>query len=344
MSLDTGENKRHYVLTGLMASFPVPVTPDETEFNHSVSSSDVDIADYFSASRTYSDITLRPVLVPIGNRTSMVPDIELLGKGVVARLNHALYHVENHSDRIDRFLICDALHAALSLLGHPLEKDLVLLPIDPSDISANRLSAEDLYRKSNQGTDAPLYVYDEYLDTRYSLGYEFDDLMWIVATILVEYDVLLYASLFIRESMMSYQFLGDDIREVLLTYEKLPDTISEGVKIENAIHNCYKAIEAIHGGNLPQNTNKILRNFRELGIDLSKLTGYSLNEVKQEPAIDKLIRLRSRRDYKSAHGRIGPNRKSTYYELMDFQELARYIVRGSVYHYTDVNVLYSVSG
>lgn len=41
---------------------------------------------------------------------------------------------------------------------------------------------------------------------------------------------------------------------------------------------------------------------------------------------DKILHLRHSRDWKSAHGRITADRKSTYYELLDFQQLARYIV------------------
>lgn len=130
--------------------------------------------------------------------------------------------------------------------------------------------------------------------------------------------------------MRDYLFIGGEVRDVLDDHESHPDTISEGVRIENTMHNCYKAVEAIHGGNLPHDDGKVVRKFAQQGIDLSTPVGYSRGPLKREPAIDKLVRLRRIRDYKAAHGRITRDRKSSFYELMDHQRLVRFIVAKAI--------------
>ena len=326
-----------------MASFAVSVDPSVDNGFRSISSSDIDLSDYLSAKREYSNLTLRPVLVEKKDSSPLVAQLELLGKGVIANYRDAYYHVEILNEDINQFSLCDALNAGMTLLNIIEDEDMFLIPIELADINDHRMDKRILLSRRNAAVGLPDYVDDHLSWTRSGYGYDRENLIWMLATTLVDDEILLYAALFIREAFRDYQFLSnDDVVKALSESEQLPDTISEGVRIENAIHNCYKAIEAIYGGNLPQKETKIVKKFKEKGIDLTQLVGYKFEEIEQQPAIDKVVRLRSSRNFKSAHGRIHANRKSTLYELMDFQQLAIYLVMSAIFPRTGVNILHPV--
>jgi hypothetical protein len=60
----------------------------------------------------------------------------------------------------------------------------------------------------------------------------------------------------------------------------------------------------------------------EQGINTAELAGYTTHGIFQkEPVLEKIKRLKRARDDRAAHGRIHENRRNTYYELMDYQEL-----------------------
>ena len=83
-------------------------------------------------------------------------------------------------------------------------------------------------------------------------------------------------------------------------------------------------IEAILCGNLPEEQAKIERGLREKGIDPLAMVGYSHHGIHpKEQLIAKVLKLRTARNERTAHGRIHAGRKSTYYEVMDYQALAR---------------------
>jgi hypothetical protein len=91
-----------------------------------------------------------------------------------------------------------------------------------------------------------------------------------------------------------------------------------------AFHNAYKVIEAIWGGNLPDDHGKIERGLREKRIDGLSMVGYSHHGIHpKESLVAKLLKLRTARNDKTAHGRVHAWRRSTYYEVMDYQALAR---------------------
>ena len=54
--------------------------------------------------------------------------------------------------------------------------------------------------------------------------------------------------------------------------------------------------------------------------------GFQYGDIEPESAIDKLSKLRKSRNYKAAHGRIHRNRKSSVYELVDYQQLTRWVL------------------
>jgi hypothetical protein len=294
----------HYVLSQLYASFSVPTRKRKNPFL--LSTRDIKLSSYLAARMDYGEVIVRPILVERSDAPS-VPNIELTGREAVASYRTSLYHVEVLDSAISRASLSDAIHAAMSLLDVAPEEDVLL-------------------RCRNAAVGLPVHVEDFSLRERTGYSYAVHKSMWDFATALVATEVLLYASLFVREATRDHRFYAGDVSGMLANHKSYPRIISEAVRIENAVHNCYKAIEAIHGGNLPTDKQKIVRNFGGLGIDLIQPIGYHNAEITREPVIDKIMRLRHSRDWKSAHGRITADRKSTYYELMDFQQLARYIV------------------
>jgi hypothetical protein len=331
-------SSKHYLLANLMASFTV-----SNESSRSISSADIDLSDYLSVKQGYSNITLRPVLIEDGGSLPLVAQPELLGSAIAAHYFEAYYHVEIFNESINQFLLCDSLNAAMALLGMPEDEGMLLIPVELGDINDRRINKKTLLSRRNAVVGERNYP-DDYIDwIRSSYGYDLQNLIWTLATTLVEDEVLLYAALFIREAIRDYQFRSNcDVEKALHDIEQLPETISESVRIENAIHNCYKAVEAIHGGNLPKDEAKIIRSFQGKEIDLTQLTGFKFEGIALKPAIEKVIALRKSRNYKSAHGRIGANRKSTFYELMDFQKLAIHLVMSAIYPRTGVNILHPV--
>lgn len=329
------ESNKKFLLTGLMAQFMVrckSVVSDRGGVL--VSSEDVDIDDYKGAEREFSNFILRPLFLDLGEDFGDAPHVEPLGgAATVAAYRRARYEIEILDNSINSYALTDAIHAAFALFEIQEHEVLSLIEVDDSKIPGSRVVSEKVLGEWYESTTGrPLDTYERNVTflTSSLYGWNLDEVVWDIVSGTMNHDVLMYAMLFVREAIRNYTFDHGDIREIIDSYTEVPETISEAVKIENAIHNLYKALEAIHGGNLPKDTNKIVRNFAEIGIDLTQLVGYNYGSVHEEQAINKLDRLRTSRDYKAAHGRIGGDRKTTFYELLDYQQLVRFIVLEAV--------------
>jgi hypothetical protein len=80
-------------------------------------------------------------------------------------------------------------------------------------------------------------------------------------------------------------------------------------------------------GNLSEEQVKIERGLRDKGVDPLAMVGYSHHGIHpKEHLVAKVLKLRKARNEKTAHGRIHAGRKSTYYEVMDYQALARAVL------------------
>lgn len=127
MSSIDSQHTRHFVLNDLMAGFPVHARTHSEDGFVCVSSNEVEVSDYLAASGEYAGLTLRPVLVRREGARPLVPDVSLLGNGVIARFSEAFYHVEITAHDIGHFILCDALHAAMSLSMPPPDVDFLLM-------------------------------------------------------------------------------------------------------------------------------------------------------------------------------------------------------------------------
>jgi beta-galactosidase beta subunit len=82
------------------------------------------------------------------------------------------------------------------------------------------------------------------------------------------------------------------------------------------------------------------RGLRNLGVNPDEKVGYVHHGIHPKQRIsDKIVALRKARNEKAAHGRIHADRKSTYYEICDFQALAKSFLLLHLRHkYPDVGI------
>lgn len=312
----------HYLLFGLMASFPVEYPENESPV---LISGKIKLEDYLSKTREYGNLSLRPVLLTFDDDRRDVANPGFYGDAVVAQYSRARYLISVNDNSTDVSTLSDAIHAALSVLSIPPEEDYLLLPIDAEEIKNGRLSIEKLNELKNQYLGLPKSRIDEAISAS---GYDYwrDDHAWILTNILLNDKQLRYAALFLREAMRDYCFIGDEKIEILESFKELPSTVSEGVRVENAIHNSYKVIETLYGGSLPKKQEKLVRKFAEMKIDLRDLVGFKYGEIKPETVAEKIQKHKLFRDSKAAHGGKLTNRMSGLYHVMDFQNLALHLL------------------
>lgn len=219
-------------------------------------------------------------------------------------------------------LLIDAIHAARALLDYAFHEDITAVPLDPSTIPKSRcMQVEDVVRLAP--TALARQALREAFETRSSSAGVRDQLVWRLVPLFLNNQQLLYAALFLKASLDEYHFLGDEIEDAILANDE-PLFVHDAVRAENAIHNAYKTIEAIWGGSLPQDLGKIADGLKQMGIDPDAMVGYPHHDIHpKQRLVEKVVTLRKARNEKAAHGRIHAGRKSTYYEVMDSQALAR---------------------
>jgi len=102
-----------------------------------------------------------------------------------------------------------------------------------------------------------------------------------------------------------------------------PETAEERTTMESAFLNFYKSIEAIFGD--PNKDRKVFaEKLKAQGVDPEELVEFR----EKERIIDKIYKMSRIRDKKVAHGKSMPHTKRSisYYEFMDFQYLANYLI------------------
>jgi hypothetical protein len=132
---------------------------------------------------------------------------------------------------------------------------------------------------------------------------------------------LLSALVFLFVSQLQFAFMGDDVRYVLEQEEDedTPDSAIDRVRTEESFHNCFKALEALLGGEPSKDAGKLRERLESLGIDADWPEGFRGRTP--ETMIESIRRMHTTRDKRSAHGgKTGvPSRKITFFELMDAQ-------------------------
>lgn len=314
----------HFILTRLATHFFTNVSREPD-----LSSDDVAISDYLSAIRQYQHFVLRPVLIARQNRR-IVPTASLIDDDAyIADFSpdESRYEIETASDSVPKEHVLDVLDATMAFISRRTDRDLKIFQIDPEDIPESRVLSQGEF------TDVcaePLGVHRDHIQYSGILdgcSYypEIDLLMWQLADAIFEQDVVLYAMMFFREALYSLIDIIDVHSEPESVTDK-PLSVSESVKLENALHNFYKVIEAVYGGTLANDDSKVKTNLMKRGINPDEIVGFKHLPATEESVMAKTRNLQNARDERAAHGRVHANRKGTYFEVLDSMELAHYFI------------------
>lgn len=327
----------HFILTRLATHFFTKVSPSSC-----LSSFDVSLTDYLSACRNYKHFVLRPVLIERNDR-SVVPEPCLLNDAASLAdfsIIDARYVIETYDASILPERVVDVLDASMAFTIRRAERDLEILDIDTKVIPVTRRIARDEFVNicANKLCVHPDQIkYSRVLDGCKYLP-EVDLLIWQLADAIFDHDVLIYAMMFFREAIHSLVDIID-VDEEPSSLTDTPLSISESVKLENALHNFYKVIEAIYGGTLANNESKVRAKLQQRGVDPSEVIGFQHLPGVREPVIVKTLNLQRARDARAAHGRVHNQRKGTYFEIMDSMELASHFISRSVEKVTSIQPL-----
>lgn len=311
-----------FLLPGLMAFGRTSCT----EFP--IKSKSVD--DYLASTRKYQNIEIQPFIIQteesIEHHWQLSPSD---GYSILASFQ-GIYEIRLMKPEIGASDLIDALHGMMAILHCLSPENLFAIPMKEDSIPSSRIinlnDAGVLYQSMLPHASAQ-YDYESVFGNRWCRDFNFDEHLWRLVDQVIGDETLIYASLFLKATYEQYMFFGDEIESTILGHEEIPSRIIEAVDIENAIHNAYKIVEAIYGGTLTRNWRQVADNLSSKGIDTDELVGYINHGIFQrEPVIEKIKRLKHARDDRAAHGRIHQNRRNTYYELMDYQELARHLL------------------
>jgi hypothetical protein len=152
-----------------------------------------------------------------------------------------------------------------------------------------------------------------------SIGSRWDQLMLLLPALTTDRDLWRGAQYLIA-SLRVFTFMGDDMRDTFRDREALPDSPYVVVDTETAVWLAYKAVESVVG-DPPSDRRKLQRRLDEL--KLMDFPGVWRDEAPFD-LVERVTDFVGSRDRRAAHGRHHPRRRPfTYYEVMDYQYLAR---------------------
>lgn len=290
----------------------------------------VAIDEYLTSTRAYKNIEIQPVIIRTEESIEHHWHLSLNDGYSLLASYQGIYEIRLTKPGMGASELIDALHGMMAILHSISPVNYFVIPIEVDSIPASRIinlhdaASLCVAMMPNASTQ---YDCHSIFDNSWGRDFHFDEHLWKLVDQVIGDETTVYASLFLRAAYEKYIFLGDDIETAILEHEESPARITEAVDIENAIHNTYKVVEAIYGGVLAKDWAQVANNFTTIGIDTEELVGYTHHGIFQrESVIEKIKRLKLARNERAAHGRIHQNRRITFYELMDFQELARHLL------------------
>lgn len=154
-----------------------------------------------------------------------------------------------------------------------------------------------------------------------STGFIDDDveMTWKLTTIAYNDEKYLHAFRFLKTSQENFYVWPGQIDEVAEDKKATAENIFQQSHLENALQDCFKAIEAILG-DPPNNDEKFFRKIRSIGVDPNKVFGFE-----DKPIFQVIRDINNARDRKAAHGST-KNRIISVRDLFVYQNCARYIV------------------
>jgi hypothetical protein len=143
---------------------------------------------------------------------------------------------------------------------------------------------------------------------------------WRLVPLLMSRPDLSDAARFWKASQDEFFIFPGEIQDVLGAFDSVPSTQVDQTRFESALHNAFKAIEALIG-DPPQDDQKFFARIRSIGLDPHEQVGY---ETKEE--LHTAIRnMNKARDKKSAHGSTR-DRTITLGEMFNHHSCAKYVV------------------
>lgn len=284
----------------------------------------------------YKSLKLQPIFIKDPRRGrhdgGAVPSCSCIKPGeysYTSTCSGVYYQITLDDECITRSNLLNAINASLTLLDRRIE-ELVLISIESSLVPENRIIDQDFIislfntAQPDRWDCNPNY----YLFESQSWSTEDEDkCLWQIVDAIIQDEKMMYIAHFWKSSYEEFSIGSGHIRSVILEHENLPLSMIDAVRVENALHNSYKVVEAVCGGTLPDDKKQIIQKLIKSGTDPFEQVGFEAFGIfKREPIVDKVLKLRDTRNDKAAHGRIHVNRKITFYDLMDLQESAKLIL------------------
>ena len=197
-------------------------------------------------------------------------------------------------------------------------RDAEPIPIPPSFMPAQEVQRPALleYLHLEHAVGNPTWVG---ITQVASVGSRWDQLMLLLPALTTDRN-LWQGAQYVIASLRVFTFMGDDMLDTLRDKDALPESPYVVVDTETAVWLAYKAVESILG-DPPSDHRKLQRRLDELR--LMDFPGVWHGEAPMD-LVERVTDFVCSRDRRAAHGRHHPRRKPfTYYEVMDYQYLAR---------------------
>jgi hypothetical protein len=148
--------------------------------------------------------------------------------------------------------------------------------------------------------------------------------VWKIAPLIFHDEQIRRSVRFLKSSDESFHVYPGEIAEVLDNPHEAAITGYDQNRIENALQDAFKAVEAVIG-DPPKDDRKLFAKIGSIGLDPNELVGYS-----NKTPLHQVIRdMNGARDKKAAHGSTS-DRKITTLEMMEYQACANYIVWAAI--------------
>lgn len=131
---------------------------------------------------------------------------------------------------------------------------------------------------------------------------------------------LFAATRFLNRSHDSFIVYPGQIREVASDVDAVPRTASGQTDFEDALHNAFKAVEAVIG-DPPSDDRKFFDKLKDIGVDPQEKVGFT----EKVPISTVIRRMNEAWDKRSAHGSTR-QRTIRAAELLEFQACAKAII------------------
>lgn len=291
------------------------------------------ISEYLGSIRRYDKFEIQPFIIQTKQTIEDFWEINLGFEDKVLGSFQGLYEVTLLDPELSSTDIEDALDGMMAVLHWIPQVETLITPIEKEFVPPSRIlkleDAIERYKSSLSNPPPPDFfdysvLFNQHVS--WNQGGQSDYNLWELISTTIGDEQVIYASHFLRAALEKFYFSGE-LEEAITKRELTPIRIKEAVDVENAIHNAYKVVEAVYGGTLPSSWTQVSNSLKQIGINPDELVGYTnRGQYQREPILEKIKELRRARDERAAHGRIHQNRRNTFYQLMDSQELARLIL------------------